>query len=201
MKIEPLPIDGAWLCTPKVHGDHRGRFLEWLRADLLAAAVGRLFPVVQANHSVSSRGVVRGIHFSDVPPGQAKLVYCSAGAVLDVVVDVRVGSPTFGAVESVVLDAAEPRAVFIAEGLGHAFCAMTDDASVAYLVSSVYDPAAERTVSPLDPALPIAWPSEVSPDGLSPKDAQAPSLEAAAAAGVLPSYERCVARYRELALR
>ncbi|HVX68605.1 MAG TPA: dTDP-4-dehydrorhamnose 3,5-epimerase [Mycobacteriales bacterium] len=198
MRIDPLPISGAWLCTPVVHDDSRGRFLEWLRIDLLAAATGRTFTVLQANHSLSARGVVRGIHLSDVSPGQAKLVYCSGGAVLDVVVDVRVGSPTFGVVESVMLDAAEPRAVFVAEGLGHGFCALTEEASVTYLVSSVYDPAAERIVSPFDPELAVPWPAGLDIT-VSPKDAEAPSLTAAAAAGLLPTYEDCVARYRDLA--
>src|SRR5947209_18016268 len=96
MDVEPLPIAGAWVLTPKQYGDDRGTFLEWFRADHLEAATGRAFAVRQANHSVSARGVVRGVHFADVPPGQAKLVYCPRGAVLDIVVDVRAGSPTYG---------------------------------------------------------------------------------------------------------
>jgi dTDP-4-dehydrorhamnose 3,5-epimerase len=197
VKIEALPIDGAWMCTPVVHGDDRGRFLEWLRIDLLVQATGRSFDVVQANHSVSARGVVRGVHFADVPPGQAKLIYCTGGAILDVVVDVRVGSPTFGAAESITLDAAQPRAVFLAEGLGHAFCALTDDASVTYLVSSLYNPTTERTVSPFDPSVAIPWGVDAGTAEVSARDAAAPSLEAAAAAGILPDYAQCLARYQD----
>jgi dTDP-4-dehydrorhamnose 3,5-epimerase len=197
VKIESLSIDGAWVCTPVVHGDDRGRFLEWLRIDLISQAIGRSFDVVQANHSVSARGVVRGIHFADVPPGQAKLIYCTGGAILDVVVDVRVGSPTFGVAECLELDAAAPRVVVLAEGLGHAFRAFTDDASVTYLVSSLYNPTTEHTVSPFDPAVAIPWGVDADNAEVSARDAAAPSLEAAAAAGILPSYERCLERYAD----
>lgn len=195
MKIEPLAVPGAWLCTPRVHGDDRGMFLEWYRGDLLAAATGRRFDIVQANHSRSKRGVVRGIHFADVPPGQAKFVYCPAGSVLDVIVDLRVGSPTFGKVDSVVLDDVDRCAVFIAEGLGHGFCALQDDTALTYLVSSVYQPEIERTVSPVDPDLPLPWPDDITELLLSDKDRDAPTLAASVAAGELPSYDACVAAY------
>jgi dTDP-4-dehydrorhamnose 3,5-epimerase len=195
VKIEPLAVPGAWLCTPRVHGDDRGMFLEWYRGDLLAAATGRRFDIVQANHSRSKRGVVRGIHFADVPPGQAKFVYCPAGSVLDVIVDLRVGSPTFGKVDSVVLDDVDRRAVFIAEGLGHGFCALQDDTALTYLVSSVYQPEIERTVCPVDPDLSLPWPDDITELLLSDKDRDAPTLAAAVAAGELPSYDACVAAY------
>jgi dTDP-4-dehydrorhamnose 3,5-epimerase len=198
MKIEPLPITGAWVCTPQVHGDDRGRFLEWFRGDLLAKATGRRVDVVQANHSVSRRGVVRGIHFADVPPGQAKLVYCPAGSVVDVIVDVRVGSPTFGQVEPVVLDQVEHRAVFIAEGLGHAFCALEDDTSVNYLVSTAYNPSIEHAVSPREPALQAVLPADLGPLTTSARDEQAPSLAEAARQGLLPTMDACAAWYDEL---
>jgi dTDP-4-dehydrorhamnose 3,5-epimerase len=198
MKIEPLQVPDAWVCTPRVHGDDRGAFLEWFRGDALAEATGRRFVAMQANHSVSKRGVVRGLHFADVPPGQAKFVYCPVGAVIDFVVDLRVGSPTFGAVDSVVLDDVDRRAVFISEGLGHAFCALRDGTSVNYLVSSVYDPVGERTVSPLDPPLGIAWPTDLGDLLMSPKDVAGPSLDEAARLGILPSYEACQAKYVDL---
>lgn len=198
MKVEPLAVPDAWMCTPPVHGDDRGAFLEWFRADVLAAVTGRGFEIRQANHSISKRGVVRGLHFADVPPGQAKFVYCPVGAVLDVVVDLRVGSPTFGAVDSVVLDDVDRRAVFISEGLGHAFCALRDDTSVNYLVSSVYDPVAERTVSPLDPTLALAWPTDIGELAMSDKDLAGPTIAAALEAGILPSYLACQARYAAL---
>ncbi|MGH3658167.1 MAG: dTDP-4-dehydrorhamnose 3,5-epimerase family protein, partial [Micromonosporaceae bacterium] len=96
MEIKPLFIDGGYLMTPQQHGDPRGRFLEWYRFDQLAEVVGHPLRLAQANMSVSARGVVRGIHYADVPPSQAKYVTCPRGAVLDVVVDLRVGSATYG---------------------------------------------------------------------------------------------------------
>ena len=122
------------------HGDPRGRFTEWYRADVLAKETGFGLTLAQANHSVSARGVLRGVHFALVPPGQAKYVYCPAGKVLDVIVDIRVGSPTFGVHDSVVLDSEQPRAVYLAEGLGHAFVSLADNSSVTYLVSTGYPP-------------------------------------------------------------
>ncbi|GGR51300.1 DTDP-4-dehydrorhamnose 3,5-epimerase RmlC [Actinoplanes ianthinogenes] len=189
MKIRPLTIEGAWEITPVQHGDDRGTFLEWYRFDHLAAAVGHPLDLAQANLSTSARGVVRGVHFADVPPGQAKYVTCVSGAVLDVVVDIRVGSPTFGQWEAVPLDDVDRRAVYLGEGLGHAFCALTEGATVAYLCSSTYRPGHEHGVHPLDPALAITWP--VGAPSLSPKDAAAPSLAQAREAGLLPSYETC----------
>lgn len=194
--MRPLSIAGAWEVTPVQHGDPRGLFLELYRADLLAAEVGHPLRLAQWNLSVSARGVVRGIHFADVPPGQAKYVTCMRGAVLDVVVDVRVGSPTFGRWEAVRLDDVDRRAAYVAEGLGHGFCALTDGATLAYLCSEGYRPAAEHTVHPMDPDLDIRWP--VGSPVLSARDAAAPPLAAARAAGRLPVYEECVAYYAAL---
>jgi dTDP-4-dehydrorhamnose 3,5-epimerase len=194
VKVEPLDIPDVWLCTPQLFGDDRGVFLEWFRGDALAAATGREFNVVQANHSVSRRGTLRGVHFADVPPGQAKYVYCPRGAVLDVIIDIRVGSPTFGRSASIVLDDKDRRGVFLSEGLGHAFCALTEDSAVTYLVSSVYNPAIEHAVNPLDPELGLAWPDSVQPV-LSPKDAAAPTLTQAQDGGLLPTYDACVRLY------
>jgi dTDP-4-dehydrorhamnose 3,5-epimerase len=189
VKIRPLGIEGAFEVTPVQHGDSRGRFLEWYRFDALAEAVGHPLDLAQANLSTSARGVVRGIHFADVPPGQAKYVTCVSGAVLDVIVDIRVGSPTFGTWEAVRLDDEDRRAVYLAEGLGHGFCALTEGATVAYLCSSTYRPGHEHGVHPLDPELGIAWP--VPDPVLSGKDAEAPSLAEAGANGLLPRYEAC----------
>ena len=187
MKIRPLTIDGAFEVTPVQHSDPRGTFLEWYRFDTLASFVGHRLELAQANLSVSGRDVVRGIHFADVPPGQAKYVMCVAGAVLDVVVDIRVGSPTFGQWESVRLDDEDRRAVYLAEGLGHGFCALSDGATVAYLCSSTYRPGHEHGINPLDPELDIAWPAATPL--LSQKDAVAPSLREAHATGLLPRYD------------
>lgn len=200
MRIEALNVADAWLCTPQQHPDERGLFLEWFRADLLAQQLGRTFDVVQANHSVSRRGTVRGLHFADVPPGQAKYVYCSRGAVLDVVVDVRLGSPTYGAHAAVSLDDTDRRGVFIAEGLAHGFCALSDAADLTYLVSTTYNPAVERTVDPRDPVLALPWPTDLGELVLSDKDRTASSLDQARDNGTLPSYDDCRDRYAEQAL-
>lgn len=189
MKIRPLGIEGAFEVTPVQHGDSRGRFLEWYRFDALAEAVGHRLDLAQANLSTSARGVVRGIHFADVPPGQAKYVTCVSGAVLDVVVDLRVGSPTFGTWEAVRLDDEDRRAVYLAEGLGHGFCALTEGATVAYLCSSTYRPGHEHGVHPFDPEIGIAWP--VPDPVLSAKDAVAPTLADAGVNGLLPRYDAC----------
>jgi dTDP-4-dehydrorhamnose 3,5-epimerase len=192
MKIHPMGIDGAWEIVPQQNADLRGRFLEWYRHDLLAEAVGHPLRLAQANLSVSVCGVVRGIHYADVPPGQAKYVTCVQGAVLDVVVDLRRGSPSFGQWEAVRLDDAERRAVYLAEGLGHGVCALTGQATIVYLCSTVYQSAVEHTVHPLDPDLAIQWPA--ADPVLSARDAAAPALRDAA----LPDHQACLARYRAL---
>ncbi|MBB2940433.1 dTDP-4-dehydrorhamnose 3,5-epimerase [Actinoplanes lutulentus] len=190
MKIRPLTIEGAYEVTPVQHGDARGAFLEWYRFDHLAAAIGHPLDLAQGNLSISARDVVRGIHFADVPPGQAKYVTCVKGAVLDVIVDIRVGSPTFGSWEAVRLDDEDRKAVYLSEGLGHGFCALTEGATVTYLCSSEYQPGREHGIDPLDPELGIVWPAETPL--LSPKDAQAPSLAEARDKGLLPQYHECV---------
>jgi len=191
MKIRPLAIAGAFEITPVQHGDPRGLFLEWYRADALAAEVGHPLRLAQGNLSVSARGVVRGIHFADTPPGQAKYLMCVRGAILDVVVDIRVGSPTFGQWDSVRLDDVDRRAVYLSEGLGHGFCALTDDATLSYACSTGYNPAGEHAVHPNDPELAIDWP--VAAPLFSPRDAAAPTLREAADAGLLPDYAECLA--------
>ncbi len=197
MQIRELAVRDSYVFDLVSHGDSRGRFTEWYRADALAQELGFPLPLAQANHSVSARGALRGVHFAQVPPGQAKYVYCPAGRVLDVVVDVRVGSPTFGAHDAVVLDSEQPRAMYLAEGLGHAFVALTDQTSVTYLLSSPYAPAREFGVHPLDPALDLPWPADVEFQ-LSAKDSAAPTLEQAGEQGLLPTMEQCAARYAEL---
>ena len=195
--LRELAVPDTYVLDLVPHGDARGRFTEWYRADVLASATGWSLPLAQANHSVSARGVLRGVHSALVPPGQAKYVYCPAGRVLDVVVDVRVGSPTFGASEAVLLESERPRAVFLAEGLGHAFVSLADGSSVTYLVSSGYDPTREFGVSPLDPELDLPWPDDVAFE-LSGKDQQAPTLAEAREQGLLPTIEECRARYAQL---
>lgn len=196
MEIEPLPIAGAFVVTPRQHSDPRGVFLEWYRHDRLAEHVGHPLRLAQANVSISERGVVRGIHYADVPPGQAKYVTCVRGAVLDVVVDLRVGSATYGRHESVRLDDTGRRAVYLAEGLGHGFCALTENAAVVYFCSETYAPRREHTVHPLDPELGIDW--QVADPLLSERDAAAPSLAQVRVAGGLPDHLVCQKFYREL---
>jgi dTDP-4-dehydrorhamnose 3,5-epimerase len=200
MEIEPLSIPGAYVVTPRQFPDDRGVFLESFRGDRLAEHLGHRPDVVQTNVSVSSRGTVRGIHFADVPPGQGKYVTALTGALLDVVVDVRAGSPTFGRWEGVLLDTTERRAVYVSEGLGHGFCALEDGTTALYLCTTAYNPGAEHGIHPLDPELGIRWPEAVTPL-LSPKDDAAPSLADAAASGLLPTWDTCRTWADELAAR
>ncbi|PWJ56031.1 dTDP-4-dehydrorhamnose 3,5-epimerase [Quadrisphaera granulorum] len=194
MLIEPLPVTGAWSITPRQFGDDRGTFLEAFKNDALAEVIGHPLHVAQVNCSVSAAGVLRGVHFADVPPGQAKYVTCTVGAVLDVIVDIRIGSPTYGRWTSVLLDDVDRRAVYLSEGLGHAFCSLADGSTVTYLCSTGYNPTGEHGVHPLDPAIGIAWPTH-GRDGqpltyeLSAKDEAAPTLAEAAKDGLLPTWD------------
>lgn len=197
MQTRELAVRDAYEFTPRSFPDHRGLFVAPFQESAFVDALGHPLRVAQTNHSVSRRGTIRGVHFADTPPGQAKYVYCPSGAVLDVVVDLRVGSPTFGRWDSVRLDSVDYRAVYVAEGLGHAFVALEDDTVVAYLCSAGYNPGAEHGVSPLDPALGLPWPSGIEPV-LSEKDAAAPTLAEAEANGLLPAYDACLAHYESL---
>lgn len=197
MEARELSIAGAYEFTPKQWPDDRGVFLEWFKASVFTEATGRHLNLVQANHSVSSKGTVRGVHFADVPPSQAKYVYCPSGAVLDVIVDIRVGSPTFGESVAVQLDDVDRRGVFVSEGLGHAFFALTDGASVTYLVTEGFNPEREHGINPMDPDLALPFPTDIPPL-LSPKDTAAPGLHDAAAQGLLPDYQACLAFYASL---
>lgn len=198
MQIRELSIPDSYEITPVQRRDDRGVFLEWYRHDLLEEAVGHSLDLRQANISVSKKGVVRGIHFADIPPGQAKYVTVAHGAVLDFVVDVRIGSPTFGQWDSVLLDGINCRAIYLAEGLGHAFVALTEDATVSYLVSDTYDASREHSIDPIDPAIGLVFPAEITDLLLSPKDTAAPSLSQAVQQGLLPSWTDARAFYDSL---
>ena len=180
--------------TPARHSDDRGFFLEWFTSGSFQEATGHTLTLAQANLSVSDAGVVRGVHYADVPPGQAKYVTCPRGAVLDVVVDLRTGSPTFGQHDTVLLDDVDNRAVYLSEGLGHAFMSLEDGSTVMYLCSTGYAPDREHGIDPLDPLLGIPWPTldragrPLTPI-LSPKDEEAPGLSAALRRGALPRWE------------
>ena len=198
MQVRQLEITGAFEFTPRSFPDHRGLFVAPFQEAAFIEATGHPLRLAQTNHSVSARNVIRGVHFADVPPGQAKYVYCPQGALLDVVVDVRVGSPTFGQWEAIRLDSSEYRAVYLAEGLGHAFVALTQDTAMTYLCSTPYNPSAEHGVNALDPALGLPWHDLDGEPILSAKDRDAPDLAAAAEADLLPRYEECVAHYEKL---
>jgi dTDP-4-dehydrorhamnose 3,5-epimerase len=203
VQFRELTIPGAWEITPRLLGDPRGVFLEYYKNDAFTEAVGHPLDLQQGNCSVSAAGVLRGIHFADVPPSQAKYVTCAKGAVLDVVVDIRVGSPTFGQWDSVLLDDTDRRAIYLSEGLGHAFMSLEDDSTVLYLCSSGYSPGREHGIHPLDPEVGIDWPT-VDREGralvplLSEKDTAAPGLTEAKESGLLPSYDDVVAYLRTL---
>lgn len=198
MEFRELKVPGAYEVTPVVHADSRGSFHEWFRAVEFEEALGHGLDLKQANCSVSAVGTLRGVHFAQLPPSQAKFVTCLSGAVMDVVVDIRVGSPTFGQWDSVVLDDVDRRCVYLTEGLGHAFLALDDRSVVSYLCSAPYAPGREFGVDPLDPAIGITWPDR-SRSGdpmellLSEKDRAAPSLAEAEEQGLLPSYDDALA--------
>ncbi|GAB2992933.1 dTDP-4-dehydrorhamnose 3,5-epimerase [Amycolatopsis acidiphila] len=197
MKVRELAVRDAYEFTPQQFPDHRGLFVAPFQETALVEAVGHRLRLAQTNHSVSRRGTIRGVHFADTPPGQAKYVYCPSGALLDVIVDLRVGSPTFGRWDAVRLDSVEFRAVYLAEGLGHAFVALEENTAMAYLCSTGYNPGGEHGITPLDPELGLPWPADLPPI-LSEKDTAAPTLAQAREAGLLPGYEACQAHYATL---
>lgn len=185
MEFRELTVAGAYEVTPRIHRDDRGAFTEWYRFEPLEERIGHRLELRQANLSVSRKGTVRGIHYADVPPGQAKYVTCVRGAIIDYVIDLRAGSPGFGTWDAVRLDEVDRRAVYLPEGLGHCFVALEDDTTVSYLVSEVYTPTAEHGITPLDAVVGLDFPAGLELL-LSPKDTEAPSLAEALAAGALP---------------
>jgi 5-epimerase len=197
MRVRELSIAGAFVFEPQAFADERGVFTAPFQGDVFSAAVGHSLTLAQTNHSISKRGTIRGVHFADTPPGQAKYIYCPRGSMIDVVVDIRVGSPTFGKWDSVMLDSREFRAIYIPEGLGHGFIALEDNTAMSYLCSTGYNPTGEHGITPLDESLKLPWPADIEPI-LSEKDAKAPTLAEAEAAGLLPSYTACMAHYATL---
>jgi dTDP-4-dehydrorhamnose 3,5-epimerase len=185
--VRELSVPGAWELTPTVHADSRGVFFEWFGDGEFTAMTGHRLDLRQANVSVSSAGVLRGLHFAQLPPSQAKYVTCLHGSVFDVVVDIRVGSPTYGRWDSVLLDDVDHRTIYLSEGLAHGFVALQDDSTVSYLCSAGYAPSREHTICATDPALGIDWP--VPHPTLSDRDAAAPTLADVATAGLLPTWD------------
>lgn len=191
MQVRELAIAGAFEFTPDIHADQRGLFVAPYEEAMFVAAVGHPFSAAQLNYSRSARGVIRGPHFTRTPPGQSKYVYCASGHVLDVILDTRVGSPTFGQWDSVELGNGSFRAVYFPLGVAHSFVALQDDTVMAYMVSSGYVAERELAIHPLDDALGLPWPKGITPI-LSPRDQLAPTLADALTAGLLPRYEDCV---------
>ena len=190
MEITPLSIAGAFAITNTVHGDERGEFVEWFRADRIKTETGLDFFTMQANLSVSEKGTLRGVHFADVPPGQAKYVMCATGAIQDYVVDIRVGSPTFGAWEAVTISAKDRNAILLDVGLGHAFVALEEGTTVTYLVTDHYKPESEHAINPYDSQLGLEFPFAGGELLVSAKDQEAPSLRDALSGGMLPKWGR-----------
>jgi dTDP-4-dehydrorhamnose 3,5-epimerase len=173
MRTRSTTLAGVQLLEPTVHGDHRGFFAETFRQDAWTDA-GIDIAFVQDNHSRSRLGTLRGMHFQ-TSPGQAKLVRCARGAIFDVLVDLRRGSPTFGRWEGFVLDDESMRQLFVPIGFAHGFCVTSEVADVVYKCSSYYDGATESGIAYDDPAIGIEWPIGVEPI-VSERDAQAPRL-------------------------
>ena len=189
MKFQQLGIQGAWLVESEVFDDARGSFREWFKSEEIKNATEIDFSVEQANVSSSNRGVIRGIHYSLAPEGQAKWVTCTTGRILDVIVDIRPESPTYKRVEYVELDCTSGRATFLGPGLGHGFISLVDNSVVAYLLSSPYSPEFEFAIQPTDVELNIDWQVDSilkSSYLLSAKDLKAPTLAERLSEGTLP---------------
>ncbi|MFG3660750.1 dTDP-4-dehydrorhamnose 3,5-epimerase family protein [Streptomyces sp. NPDC047706] len=187
MRIAATAIPGAYLVTPEQLPDERGAFWEGMRADKLEKVLGEPFVPRQISYSVSRGNTLRGIHTVAVPPGQAKYVSCVRGALRDIIVDLRVGSPTFGRHHVCTLDASSGRALYIPEGVGHGFLTLGDDTCICYVMSTVYAPGTQIDIDPFDPELALPWDITEEPL-MSPKDRAAAGLARTLAAGVLPRW-------------
>jgi dTDP-4-dehydrorhamnose 3,5-epimerase len=157
MPFDEMKIKGAWIHTPLRHSDERGHFEERFKLSQIESELGRRFPVKQVNQSLSNKGVIRGIHYTTGPGGQAKYVSCHRGAIWDVVVDLRRDSQTFGQWDAVELSPENGLSVLISEGLGHAFLSLMDGSITNYLCTAEYNPATEQTVHALSPSLSIPF--------------------------------------------
>ncbi|MDF9810502.1 dTDP-4-dehydrorhamnose 3,5-epimerase [Aurantimicrobium minutum] len=191
MKYRELSISGAYEISLAAHVDSRGFFSELFKQSQFQMATGSNFIAQQLNLSESKLGVLRGIHFADVPKGQAKYVQVLSGRIRDYVIDLRVGSSTFGKWEAVTLTSPASNAVFLPEGVGHAFLALEDKSLVAYMVSSEFNPESEHAINPLDPDLNLDF-NDFSEDiFISDKDKNAPGFLDLIEAKRLPSLEEC----------
>jgi dTDP-4-dehydrorhamnose 3,5-epimerase len=174
VRIQPTGLDGPLLVEPDVHGDARGFFVETFRSDELAQlGLGEDF--IQDNHSRSRRGVLRGMHFA-VSGGIAKLVRCARGTIVDVIVDIRRGSPDFGRWEAFTLDDLAHAQLLVPIGFAHGFCVTSEVADVCYKQTGYYDPAGDRAIAYDDPEIGIDWPIPPAERIVSDRDATAPRL-------------------------
>ena len=187
MQVEHLPLDGPLLLTAKVFGDARGYFLEsWNRrsfAEILGISEAELPSFVQDNQSRSNRGVLRGLHYQVAPEAQAKLVRCVAGEIFDVAVDLRRHSPSFGRWVGARLSGENHQQLLVPVGFAHGFLTLSDHAEVLYKTVGYWSRACERSLRWNDPAIGIEWPSSGIEPLLADKDAAAPGLAEAVAAG------------------
>ena len=179
MQVSATPIEGLFVLEPRVFGDERGFFMESFSERAFAKATGLDVRFVQDNHSRSSRGVLRGLHYQLAPHAQGKLVRVVQGAVFDVAVDIRPGSATLGRWFGVEISEANRKQVWVPAGLAHGFLVTSESADFLYKTTAYYEPAAERAIRWDDPAIGIAWPDVGTAPLVSAKDAAAPSLEVA----------------------
>jgi dTDP-4-dehydrorhamnose 3,5-epimerase len=186
MKFTPLGIEGVWLFESPIYRDDRGLFREWFKSETIEEFTGRKFAVEQANVSLSSKGTLRGIHYSLAPKGQAKWITCVSGSIKDVVVDIRPNSTTFGNWIEVELSGDSGNAIFISEGLGHGFLALEDQTIVSYLISTSFSVTNEYEINPLDEAIGIDWSIDPASMKISEKDRTAPTLSMQLGNGKLP---------------
>lgn len=193
MEIEETALPGVLKVCPQRAVDARGSFHESLRVDRLAHALGAEFVPKQVNFSTSCQNTLRGLHGVVSPPGQAKYVTCVRGALRDIVVDLRVGSPTFGQHVVTVLDPESGTALYVPEGMGHGFLSLTGDATICYMVSTIYVPGTQFEVDALDAELQLPWEFD-SPPLRSAKDANALTVQQALDRGVLSRWEGSAAR-------
>ena len=188
MSLHELSIVGAYVAKYRVFPDERGLFREWFKAEEIAS-IDKDFSVQQANYSKSNQWVIRGIHYSLAPQGQAKVVTCASGKILDVLVDLRTGSPSYLKVEYVELSEDSGKVVYIPSGVGHGFIVESESAAVVYLTSSGYAPEYEMAISSTDRELGISWPLPVGQGGIISKaDKDAPTLAKAKESGTLPTF-------------
>jgi dTDP-4-dehydrorhamnose 3,5-epimerase len=184
VKFESTLISNVWIVTHKIYKDSRGSFQEWFKQSDIFKEAGISFVPKQANISISSKGTIRGIHYSVADGGQSKWVSCLSGAVRDFFVDLRIDSPTFLEWGFTDLDPTLGRTVFMGKGIGHAFQALENNSTLVYLLDGEYLPEKEFSINPFSDRIKIDWPITIH--NLSDKDLNAPSIDDVINRGDLP---------------